>query len=42
MGQIAPGIVPAGMDHDEAVNLDGFGGHGVSFISAPAHVNRPD
>jgi hypothetical protein len=29
MGQIAPGVIPAGMDHDETVNMDGFGCHGV-------------
>ena len=32
MGEVAPGVIPAGMDHDETVNLDGFGGHSASFL----------
>jgi len=31
VGQIAPGVISPGMDHDETVNLDGFGCHGVSL-----------
>ena len=41
MGQITPGIIPAGMDCDETVNLDGFGGHGVSFLVCLSRLWAP-